>query len=615
MSTPRFHFVIRHSALPTPEGKRKYIPSSIFDSLPSNIPTSYRKRTTLSSSAAPKVEHDWRHGSIRVDWIDFSTSMNKDMSAEASSSSAGKGDGPPIATYVPSGGQTPLTKEGSAELAEGVVHIYRERPRTSDSSGASSSTPKTIDDGTTAGGTCLAVLAVPPYMTPSDFLTFVAPAAESMVHLRMIRDSSPNRSIVLIKFGDPEDAEDFAQAYNGRQFNSMEPEICLVVRVASVTVEECDEATLATSRLSYPQDTRYELPTCPVCLERMDSAVTGLVTVPCSHTFHCTCLTKWGDSRCPVCRYSQNLLTSHPTNTSRTIPFANPGSPTLSTCWDCSSTTNLWICLICGNVGCGRYGQAHAQGHYQRTTHLYALELETQRVWDYAGDGYVHRLIQNKADGKLVELPSASSMASNGLVDSGAASRGLGPGPADTLAAEKIEAIGIEYSYLLTSQLDSQRAYFEDEKVQLVTQLEETRRTMANMSLELDNRIAALRQEEQDRVQMLEKEKIKAEKRAEKMAELARKLDKELKEERAVSQGLMHNLGKLKDRAEEADKEKVEQSAKITELQDQMRDLMFYLEAREKIEQGEGGASEAAGGTVELPQQGGKTGKKTRTKR
>jgi len=34
------------------------------------------------------------------------------------------------------------------------------------------------------------------------------------------------------------------------------------------------------------------------------------------------------------------------------------------------------------------------------------LELETQqRVWDYVGDNYVHRLIQNKADGKLVELP------------------------------------------------------------------------------------------------------------------------------------------------------------------------------------------------------------------
>lgn len=32
--------------------------------------------------------------------------------------------------------------------------------------------------------------------------------------------------------------------------------------------------------------------------------------------------------------------------------------------------------------------------------------METQRVWDYAGDNYVHRLIQSKTDGKLVELNS-----------------------------------------------------------------------------------------------------------------------------------------------------------------------------------------------------------------
>lgn len=30
--------------------------------------------------------------------------------------------------------------------------------------------------------------------------------------------------------------------------------------------------------------------------------------------------------------------------------------------------------------------------------------METHRVWDYAGDNYVHRLIQSKTDGKLVEL-------------------------------------------------------------------------------------------------------------------------------------------------------------------------------------------------------------------
>ena len=30
----------------------------------------------------------------------------------------------------------------------------------------------------------------------------------------------------------------------------------------------------------------------------------------------------------------------------------------------------------------------------------------TVQVWDYAGDGYVHRLIQSHLDGKLVEVPS-----------------------------------------------------------------------------------------------------------------------------------------------------------------------------------------------------------------
>lgn len=33
-----------------------------------------------------------------------------------------------------------------------------------------------------------------------------------------------------------------------------------------------------------------------------------------------------------------------------------------------------------------------------------AIKTETQQVWDFAGDGFVHRLIHNKADGKLVEI-------------------------------------------------------------------------------------------------------------------------------------------------------------------------------------------------------------------
>ena len=70
------------------------------------------------------------------------------------------------------------------------------------------------------------------------------------------------------------------------------------MQVTSISVDIVDN--VATGLLQTPtkgQSEVYELSTCPVCLERMDSAVTGLVTVPCSHTFHCQCLSKWGDSR------------------------------------------------------------------------------------------------------------------------------------------------------------------------------------------------------------------------------------------------------------------------------------------------------------------------------
>lgn len=44
------------------------------------------------------------------------------------------------------------------------------------------------------------------------------------------------------------------------------------------------------------------------------------------------------------------------------------------------------------------------KSHFVETQHTYAMQLGNNRVWDYAGDNYVHRLIQNKADGKLVEF-------------------------------------------------------------------------------------------------------------------------------------------------------------------------------------------------------------------
>lgn len=52
---------------------------------------------------------------------------------------------------------------------------------------------------------------------------------------------------------------------------------------------------------------------------------------------------------------------------------------------------NLWICLICGHIGCGRYVSRHAYKHFEETQHTYAMQLTNHRVWDYAG-GELHAL-------------------------------------------------------------------------------------------------------------------------------------------------------------------------------------------------------------------------------
>ncbi|KAG8880525.1 hypothetical protein FRB97_000350 [Tulasnella sp. 331] len=595
-------------------------PTNIFDPLPSHTPQKLHltddsdwHEVQQKGGKSPVIDfgrdkenillppQDFRFGPISVDWLDIRrTSKARKKSAKAtpstmasSSQSQHKGasgkeevedspasipKGTMLATFEPSSFDITF---GTANLPQGTVRIFRDTLLPSEES------EKTVIP-TTEDGCTLAVLALPSFMTPADFLTWVSPAEENIAHLRMIRDSMPNRTMALIKFRNSRAAEKFGSIYNGREFHEMEPEICHVVRVLSIDINTPDSSTLSFSLSTLTPATAlassgavYELPTCPVCLERMDAAVTGLITVPCSHTFHCACLSKWGDSRCPVCRYSQNLLSSHPSTSSSQLPFnsapSDPSTRAHSRCASCSSYTNLWICLICGNVGCGRYGRAHAHQHYQTSMHLYALELETQRVWDYAGDGYVHRLIQNKTDGKLVELPSASSMTTAGMVDS----RGMGPGPADALAAEKIEAIGIEYSYLLTTQLDCQRAYFEDQQRLLkdAVHVEQAAQT------ELRERLAA-----QDR----ERERI--EERVVKMGERAKALEKDLREERMVSEGLMKNMDVMKGRMEMAEKERGALEEKVKDMEEQLRD------AREKIEQGAGDredvVGEAVGGTV-----------------
>jgi len=235
--------------------------------------------------------------------------------------------------------------------------------------------------------------------------------------------------------------------------------------------------------------------------------------------------------------------------------------------------TSTLLSLICGNVGCGRYDEAHAFEHYKETSHCYAMDIETQRVWDYAGDGYVHRLIQNKSDGKLVELPST-------LSDSRNHERHI---DGDYVPREKLDNIGMEYTYLLTSQLDSQRLYFEEKVTQAADKaskathaaekaIEESRELTKEMK-ELRSRFTELNTEV---LPTLEKVKERAERKAEKWADMAKRMEKEWKEEKGVNSGLMERIEFLTKDSEQRKKEN-------EDLKEQIRDLMFFVEAREKI--------------------------------
>ena len=85
-----------------------------------------------------------------------------------------------------------------------------------------------------------------------------------------------------------------------------------------------------------PTPNLVELPTCPVCLERMDET-TGLLAIMCQHVFHCACLEKWRGSGCPVCRYTQNDALSG-------RGFRNDdGEGPENECSVCRATANLWI--------------------------------------------------------------------------------------------------------------------------------------------------------------------------------------------------------------------------------------------------------------------------------
>ncbi|KAI1482133.1 zf-UBP-domain-containing protein [Daldinia eschscholtzii] len=569
---------------------------------------------------------DWRFGQLRIESIDVDSYEGHENMQATSAAAAAVGPSMGGAGKATKAKYVPLNSSKNTELGWGIVHLYREEAESPELEISPDQIPEADgeQDGAQIDCTTVCIPAVPSYLSPSDFLGFVGEKWRDKVsHYRMVMTGRMNRYLVLMKFRESKQAQLFRREFDGRVFNDIEPETCTVAFIRSVTFESPthpsdsfpdlsqDPFTPSNSLKPFPPPTPnlIELPTCPVCLERMDDT-TGLLTITCQHVFHCSCLQKWKGSGCPVCRHTNPTISSSSSSNAQAStpydpnnPYTQPfGSRVSNLCSVCDSPDDLWICLICGNVGCGRYKGGHAKEHWKDTAHTFSLEIETQHVWDYAGDMWVHRLIRDKGDGKVVDL-----------------GRQGGPtGPdehedRDVVPRAKLESIGMEYTHLLSSQLESQRVYFEEmlskaaDKATKASAAAETAAAQASRALK---ELKTL-QEEQDRLRTetipgLEKDLERERNRATKSTDLARGLGKSLQEEKKVSEGLMKRIEHMSKELESLGEQVNALKLENADLKDQNHDLTMFISGQEKLKEleaeGKVEEGEVQEGSVSVPE-------------
>ena len=242
-----------------------------------------------------------------------------------------------------------------AEVITGRLRLYRDAVCASVASASSSSSAATTNTMVTNAPASLpegrspmvCVLAVPIELSVADFCQFAAALIPKVTEMRMVQgaprairtgggeddtrevptgkpkgrrraeDASGETSslssslttagqsyAVILSFEDQDSADAFALNYHNRRFSSLVEGECRALFVRAIELEgECKDADPSEPSPSTTPSTSSlnELPSCPVCLDRLDQDVSGcLVTTVCSHSFHASCLSRWGDSSCPV---------------------------------------------------------------------------------------------------------------------------------------------------------------------------------------------------------------------------------------------------------------------------------------------------------------------------
>ena len=262
------------------------------------------------------------------------------------------------------------------------------------------------------------LLSVPCWL-PAAALTAAAGSSEELTSALRVVDSraaaaSPAASALLFRpasaasvvlaFTSASAASAVFEHWNGRVFPAAPPSAppsadrCLAFYLHELTLVEEGGGRAAAAVAELVSRCGYaELPPCPRCLLRLDTSCTGVVPA-----FDVAALLEppdgaaaaaaqgsglWSDSDCPVCQTLSRAAGSG-------------GSGAEVRCAACSVSgavrESIWLCLVCGYVGCGRYFSGHAASHHAQSGHRFTCELLQHYVWDYGADGFSHRLLHNR---------------------------------------------------------------------------------------------------------------------------------------------------------------------------------------------------------------------------
>eukprot|EP01033_Poteriospumella_lacustris_P000964 gene964-692_t len=162
---------------------------------------------------------------------------------------------------------------------------------------------------------------------------------------------------------------------------------------------------------------------CTLCLEPLAPRRPQSVVLYCGHVFHLQCLVRAEGLFCPVCRF-QHAHSVHDAPACATcqqlchaaapdadgsataaddcVALAPWKSPLPATALAAASSLDVardvWLCLVCGATTCGDLQRNHRRAHFEDTRHAYAMNVFSRRVYDFAGGGYVHRLMLQQTD-------------------------------------------------------------------------------------------------------------------------------------------------------------------------------------------------------------------------